>query len=75
MTRIVMRVGSVFTTMIAPCSRLLNGTGTVGMDLQALHSAYAPDERVFLSVAAFYKGKSRSKGWLIPEGKCKKTDT
>ena len=48
---------------------------TVGMDLQALHFAYAPDERAFLSVAAFYKGKSRLKGWLIPEGKCQKTDT
>ena len=48
---------------------------TVGMELQALHFAYAPDERAFLSVAAFYKGKSRSKGWLVPEGKCQKTDT
>ena len=48
---------------------------TVGMDFQALRFAYATDERVFLSVALFYKGKSRSKGWLIPEGKCKKTDT
>ena len=46
----------------------------VGMDLQALHFAYAPDERAFLSVAAFYKAKSRLKGWLIPEGKYRKTD-
>ena len=55
-------------------SELDSVSRTVGMDLQALHFAYAPDERAFLSVAAFYKGKSRLKGWLIPEGKYRKTD-
>ena len=47
---------------------------TVGMDLQAPHFAYAPDERAFPSVAAFYKGKSRLKVGLIPEKCYRKSD-
>ena len=61
------------------CLQLLTSpiwnTRTVGMDLQAPHFAYALDERVFLSEAAFYKGKSRLEGWLIPEKTFQKTVT